>query len=243
MKLIFIIAAIIFGIRLICFLIAPFIPFTIYNFSPFERFDWNPAATIFGAVVTGGIAYYAVFKTSELDRKARVYEVNYRYFREQLFKLMDSLYPISKLSSKFKKLSHQNNPTSSAILQEDLFNYSAIENFIYVYDLINRINPRFTEKIEKYKTQVESLFDLRQYFCEKLTLHRYFIETKDDKYKVIFIEDIEGCGEKTIIHFSLNELLSSYKSEKNIDYDNLYTEECIKKIRDIITEQFKLEEK
>ena len=69
------------------------------------------------------------------------------------------------------------------------------------------------------------------------------METKDEQYRINFIEEIEDIGEKrTIIHFSLNELLSSFKSEKNIDYDNLYTEECIKKIRDAITEQLKLEE-
>ena len=241
-KTIYILILIGIGIRILWFVLSLFIPYK--TFSPFETPDYNPLATLVGAIITGIIAWVAIFKTSELDRKSRVYEINYKYFREQLFELMKTLYPISRLSSKFKKFSHQNIPTSSSILQEDLFDYNhTIGDFINVYDLISRINPKFTEKIEIYKTQIESLFDLRQYFCEKLSLHRCFMETKDEQYKINFIEEIEDIGEKrTIIHFSLNELLSSFKSEKNIDYDNLYTEECIKKIRDAITEQLKLEE-
>ena len=71
-KLIFIIIALFFGIKIILFMI---LPCSIYG-----SCDWSPFATILGAILTGGITWFAVDKTSKLDKKARLYELKYKNY-------------------------------------------------------------------------------------------------------------------------------------------------------------------
>ena len=79
-KIIFSIVLIIIGIKLIIFLLAPLFLVSIPVFS-FTSIDWNPLATIIGAILTGLITWFAIYKTAELDTKARRFENNYKLYQ------------------------------------------------------------------------------------------------------------------------------------------------------------------
>lgn len=89
-KITFAIALVIVGIKLILWLVFPF--FSLWFIpSPFSSFDWNPLTTLLGAIITGGITWYAVDRTAKIDRENRKYENNYKYFIENIQYLRDKI--------------------------------------------------------------------------------------------------------------------------------------------------------
>jgi len=98
-KIIFMIFLILFGLKLIILLFSP--PFYFMFGSPFGDFDWNPAATIFGAVVTGFIAWFAVDKTAKMDKKARIFESSYKYFQSKIVEIADILPTLQTLNDTY----------------------------------------------------------------------------------------------------------------------------------------------
>ena len=81
-KTIYILFLIGIGIKLLLWLIFSFIPYK--PFFPFEQPDWNPVATIVGAVLTLTGTCIAVVWTAKLDRDARLHELKYKNYQKRL---------------------------------------------------------------------------------------------------------------------------------------------------------------
>lgn len=236
-KLVFMISAIIVGIKLIVFLIFPLLPFSMLTFSPFSSFDWNPISTIFGSIVTGGIAWFAVYKTSELDKKARLYEYRYKHYISNLNNLNELLIPLLQISFFFKK---DEDCIISKNCNNDFFNKDfEIRRFNKIYNYLCKINKSFKTKTQNLENALAEFINIYQFTQRQIMEHRWYLEKNDTRYKKDFISKI---GKNNVV-FCVGDLLNFYKKEKGIEYNVANFEEEIDNLRDVIETEFKLDEK
>ena len=233
-KIIFAIALVIVGIKLILWLVFPlfslwFIP------SPFSSFDWNPLTTLFGAIITGGITWYAVYKTAEFDKDARIYEFRYKHYIDTLDVLSEELKTIYKLTYYFEK--DEDCIMSKTI--DDAFSASEynIRKFRKTYTHLCNINARFAEKMKGFDSILEEFINIYCFTVRQLVEHRWYLQSGEEKYKKDFITEL---NEKRLI-YCVDDLLAYYKNEKDIEYDVNQMNDSIEKLRNIIEEEFKLD--
>lgn len=208
-KIIFAIALVIVGIKLILWLVFPlfslwFIP------SPFSSFDWNPLTTLFGAIITGGITWYAVDRTAKMDRENRKYENNYKYFIENIQYLRDKINFLNSIN-----IQYFSNECRELYLKKQIVNKD-IKKIREIEDLIN--------KICSFDTSINIILN------DFLIKHLYSI-----KYYLIYLRD---CVEEKKINkqqtlqefkdFAQNE---NKKDEDEKTYDELYLDDKTSEIR------------
>ena len=238
-KIIFSIALIIVGIKLILWLVFPlfslwFIP------SPFSSFDWNPLTTLLGAIITGGITWYAVYKTSELDKKARIYEFRYKSYIEHLNLLNQGILLIYRLTYYFEK-DKEECLISKAITDDNLNKEFEIRSFLKIYEYLCQINKNFKAKTIEFREQIDSFQAVYKFLQDNICEHRWYLQHKQDpnmeKYKKDFVFELKD--EKLI--YRVDEFLNYYKQKTQVDYDVDKMKKALKDLKEIITSEFKLD--
>jgi len=234
-KAIFITLLMIIGIKLILLFIMPMSIFSLFPYSPFDNYDWNPIATIIGSFITGLIAWYAIFKTAELDRKARKYENNYKLYQEMMIDLKKDLKFLKELSSIFQN--------------EDFDRYIKIETFQDVYntrkikkklEALESISNKW-EKEKSFKECIDKLLNIQIFFYEQVKEHRYYLEAKKSEYRKDYIKFLNS----TELKISRQQFLETYNStiEKDCEqYNPDFIENTIDNIEKLINKEFKLED-
>jgi hypothetical protein len=172
--------------------------------------DLNWICTLCGAIITGLITWFAVFKTSELDKKARKYENNYKFVHNKLIEFYEALDDIQELNrmyfsknredfetidiSKYKnsamrylfKMSTNLQLLNVSCKQElNRFN-SIIKNFIKVQKCFVEVIEN-TEIIEMNKTKLRiDINKFREYLCENnIDIQDRTIEIYDLKIDIL----------------------------------------------------------
>ena len=235
-KIIFTIVLIIIGIRLIAFLLAPHFLISIPVFS-FTTFDWNPLATIFGAVLTGLITWFAIYKTSQLDKKNRLYEFKYKHFIENLNNLNEDIIKMSRLTFCFER--DEDCVIDHSLDDKFLHKQLDIKNFIKNYEYLVKTNSVFKNKTEGMKEIFNSFYNIYVYFNREILEHSYFLSNSKEEYRKSYISDL---GKDNII-YCVDDFLKSYKDSTGIDYDAKLMNNALFELKNIIEEEFKLDEK
>ena len=208
-KITFAIALIIVGIKLILWLVFPF--FSLWFIpSPFSSFDWNPLTTLLGAIITGGITWYAVDRTAKIDRENRKYENNYKYFIENIQYLRNEINFLNSINIQYFSNECKELYLEKQIVDKDIKKIREIE------DLIN--------KICSFDTSINIILN------DFLIKHLYSI-----KYYLIYLRD---CVEEKKINKqqTLQEFKDFAKNENRKDedektYAQLYLDDKTSEIR------------
>lgn len=221
-KIIFTIVLIIIGIRLIAFLLAPHFLISIPVFS-FTIFDWNPLATIFGAVLTGLITWFAIYKTAEFDKKARKFEYRNKFYQDKLLELNDCIGWIEILNERgFNqdiKTPFLLNEKYLYVMETKLQEFKKILNYI----ILLKPNSCFEEFKKNELPSVEAFFS----FLKDNPNTKFYDGNCKNKFK----EYIQNENSK-----DMDEPVF-----ENINYAN--KKEKIELIKNEIKKEFKLDEK
>lgn len=234
-KIIFSIVLIIIGIKLIIFLLAPLFLVSIPVFS-FTSFDWNPLATIIGAILTGLITWFAIYKTAELDTKARRFENNYKLYQERLLELDNKLLYLRRLNFLFYVKQPFDEFDLSAKL-ENINNWGETIKAKKALESLNRISPKWKQK-ENFIVALNLLADIQQYLSSQISQHKHYLEFQDEEYKKDFIKSVNEDSVK----YHRQGLVDLYNSEtENEIYDGENIEKIIDDIQKCIDEELKLD--
>lgn len=164
-KTIYILVLILFGIKLLCFAIFSLVPYK--PFFPFETPDWNPIATLIGALTT----FIAVFCTAKLDRDARKYENAYKSFIANIVELNNKMPFIENINETYIKYRNGdgteiNNKKILDII-EKIDNLKGLSKNIKMYSLEEiDVIDRFIKSLEEYKKMFMLIRDTLKYHKE-----------------------------------------------------------------------------
>ena len=206
------------------------------------KITWNPTdlgwiCALGGAIITGLITWFAVYETSKLDRKARVYEFKYKHFIENLSQLKENIIPIDRLTFCFKK--DKQCIMSFSVDNDYLSKEYEIRKFIKQYKYLCKINNSFKIKTSEMDNIFESFADIYKFFNQQIFAHKHYIETAKEDFKRDFIRACSNDGVK----YCIDEFLTCYKDNTSIDYDVTEMNNDLRKLYNIIEEEFKLEDK
>lgn len=235
-KTIYILILITLGMKILLFIVLGFIPYK--SFYPFEQPDWNPLATIIGSILTGLITWFAVYKTAELDRKARRFENNYKLYQERLLELNNRLLYLRRLNFLFYVKQPFDEFDLSAKLT-DINNWGETIKAKKALESINRISPKWKQK-ENFIEALNLLADIQQYLSSQISQHKHYLSFQDEEYKKDFIKSVNEDFAK----YHRQDLVALYNSEpENNMYDGENIENTLDDIQKFIDEEFKLDEK
>ena len=85
----------------------------------------------------------------------------------------------------------------------------------------------------------EEFINIYCFTVRQIAEHRWYLQRGEEKYKKDFITEL---NEKRLI-YCVDDLLAYYKNEKDIEYDVNQMNDSIEKLRNIIEEEFKLDNK
>lgn len=228
-KLIFIIIALFFGIKIILFMI---LPCSIYG-----SCDWSPFATILGAILTGGITWFAVDKTSKLDKKARLYELKYKNYLENLQDLKQYIRTIDRLIFYFDKNSYNsvNKNIEDSILNKD----AEIMQLTKIYGYICKINPSFKAETKGFDETFKLFNNAYNFLKRQFYEHYLYLKSGDIKYKKDFISDLNEQQFK----YNGEEFLAYYKEKMDVDYNVIDMINALDNLKNVIENAFVMDEK
>lgn len=120
----------------------PIFPFNFLHYSSFKNFDWNPLATIVGSIITGAIAWFAIFETSKHDRDARKFENVYKLYLEKLLEFEKYITFLKEIngSCSNKNLILATTPTKLEEEIADLKKLKKLSKLIQVFDTSVKID-------------------------------------------------------------------------------------------------------
>lgn len=232
-KAVFIILLMIIGIKLILLFIMPISIFSLFPYSPFDNYDWNPITTIIGAIITGLITWFAVYKTSELDNKARKEECKYKFYMDALKDLDVEIRFLSR--SLFNYFIDNQDPVNirhrtGENLIEDWFKTNSINKIIKKLETIND-----TWKIKKFSSDIQDLKDIQQLFNIAY----------DNESRNVFVlgeEKIFTQLEENHLAYSIPNMHKYYKQNYNKIFDYKKINKAITDMQNLINKEFKLED-
>ena len=232
-KAVFIILLMIIGIKLVLLFIMPMSIFSLFSDSPFNNYDWNPIATMIGAIITGLITWFAVYKTSELDNKARKEECKYKFYMDALKDLDVEIRFLSR--SLFNYFIDNQDPVNirhrtGENLIEDWFKTNSINKNIQKLEAISKIwkAKNYSEKIEKLRN-IQRLFNI----------------AFDNESRGVQINEnlqIFTRIEEDHIAYSVPNMLAYYRHTYNIEFNFLEIENAITDMQNLINKEFKLKD-
>lgn len=209
-------------------------------FNPFNIFANadidNTIATLFGAFLTGGIAYFAIYETSKLDREARIYEYKANFFYGNLI----NVYKNIKLSYFADEYFFSSEPTTTIteyfkVMKKEfeLNNYNES-----IYEL-SQLNSSVTKALNKLYEINNLYIDMYKFLYDKIL---YFKQLSDDDPKRLFpfFKDIEdGSVEIDICLF-----VNYYFNEHNVSPNTKQSKkDKIKMCKELILKEFSFDEK
>src|SRR5574344_632589 len=194
--------------------------------------DWNSIATLVGAIIMAGATFVAVYITSHEDRKARKFENKYSYYINKLRNFEEKTEIVNNLNWYFKKISggciREGNKIEKKIPTDVLYNDYDMSCFIDLFNNLCNINQHFKQSTENFKVQLDNLFSIYSFLQSEVIAEKEYITKNKEEKNISFI---------------VNDFLISYKKVKNKDYDaNKFYEE-LNFVKNIINEEFKLEDK
>lgn len=230
-KAVFIILLMIIGIKLVLLFIMPMSIFSLFSDSPFNNYDWNPIATMIGAIITGLITWFAVYKTSELDNKARKEECKYKFYMDALKDLdlemkfiNNAIYNFSIQEGDPVDVRHRTGKN----LTEDWFRTNSINKIIKKLETIND-----TWKIKKFSSDIQDLKDIQQLFNIAY----------DNESRNVFVlgeEKIFTQLEENHLAYSIPNMHKYYQQNYNKIFDYKKINKAIIDIQNLINEEFRL---
>lgn len=228
-KTIYILFLIGIGIKLLWLVIFSFIPYK--SFSPFEQPDWNPVATLVGAIITAGVTFCAVFLTSKQDRDARKEEKKYDIFislmldldgnMSYLHKVLDDFYVNPKVP-----LNYEHRPE---IENND------IKKTYSVYKTIKKmeqINLKWNK--QNFSNLIFELHSIQ---------NSYFIELHNVQKIPSYVSEVFTIEEDGKTYYSLTKLLNMYEKNTKHKFDSLEITEKLNNMQDLINKELKMDEK
>lgn len=221
-KAVFIILLMIIGIKLILLFIMPISIFSLFPYSPFDNYDWNPIATIIGSILTVVATAGAVYLTAREDRKARKVEFNEHLYRDKLVLLNDYIPFLESINNQF--FNNKNNckfENNHIVVKNDLDKLKNIKNILSYLKLLlpNSIYAKlYNNEIYNY----EVLLNYLKNNCENAQL----IEPQ------VFIQDLKSYIEDR------NNRDEDEKEFLEVDFSN--KQEIINNVRQEIEKEFRL---
>lgn len=186
-------------------------------------FEYNETFgfTMAGATAAGLITWFAVYKTSELDKKSRRYECNYKYVQEKMWDFYNHLSAMSNLNH---KLFSKDRKEYANISMTEL---AASNDFVDLLDLsmqLQYFNVPFKDLLMSFDKTIKIFLNIQTF------LIKYFLEEdKKDMWQT----------EKKIISFQVEPFLKFLKENIN-DIDISDKAEEIYEVRATVLKQFEL---
>ena len=208
----------------------------------FNPFNWfgsdldNPISTLFGAILTGGIAYFAIYETSKLDREARIYEYKAKFFYENLINAHKNIQLSQNADNYFfnENLSYDSS-TYFNIMKKgyELNNYNES-----IYEL-SQLNSSISETLKELFELNKLYIDMYKFLCEKIL---YFYQLNDDDKQRLFpfFKDLGNDN----IGIDIAPFVHYYFSDHNINLDEKRSKiEKINKIKELLLKELALDGK
>lgn len=175
--------------------------------------DINWLATLIGAFATGLITWFAIYKTSELDRNEHMYELKYKHYVSTLSFLEELLPQIIFAVGKFK-------PELNVTFDENTSNeYPLAQKFKQVYDHLCTINKNFKKETNFIKSDIDEFLRINNLVLGK-----------------VFETDYEMTDRK----YTIQQILDFAKS-KDISFDAKTFENNLKKLKDLIVTEYSMD--
>lgn len=240
-KITFMLLLFLIGIKLILALLFPMIlfPFNAFLYPQSNSFDWNPIATIIGAIITGLIAWFAIFKTSELDRDSRKFEAKYKLYQDKLLELNENIIYLRQLNWIFK-IDDDGTP-NIAIEVNKIDNVYKTRTIKYLLESLAIFSKEWENKQEFIKT-IDDLINIQCFFSKQIVEHKFGLEGHDEFIKP-FIRSIDEVLGKEHVNYNIQGFLDAYKENSEKAFNFKEKDIIFDEMQDFINNEFKLDNK
>ena len=229
-KIIFTIVLIVLGIKLIMFMFFPYLPIHIFV-SSFEPFDWNPIATIGGAILTGLITWFAVYKTSELDKNARKLEKIYVYYQKEILDLNNYVINLTSFNNTFRIDKDLPDKKKFVPYSEKYCDIDTMREIRSILSSLGVYDKKWRD--EKYINMVDDFINIQLQY--NLWLSETINQSNKNDLKIFEIKDKN-------VSFDVCKFFEEIKNSKlNINYDFEKNREKIEEIQCLINNEFKMD--